>query len=692
MIDFDYVLEIDEGDEVKKFTPRMKKSIKNISFITGKNSSGKSTLMNIIAAAFYGDQLNTVNTALKRDINDLINSNHKRLKFELTITDPRSDIKLKVSKSDYASKPRVMESQNGGEYRDLPKFEFEKKYNLIYDIPDNPRTRLKDVSKQLDEVYRDYGNELYQFSKDLADLIKDIGKSSKKDDIKRLTEEIEAMKKDIEYSKGRLPSLERDSEKIAQVLTLRKIVNAQIEEKEAHNHLEKVKSTIGDYKFDDKAMDKYINECKDVEYKVNEIKNTIFKIASLIMDIAEPIDLLVVQNFKNIGVDCIYKDMAMPKESLLPAINAMQKVAEKYSHSSNQDELMKNDLLSKLLRTLQEYKNCDLNVPGLGSVDDFIKTIEVEFNKSARLSKKTKNSKDAANLCEDLKIKLMQLENKLEKIIKPSEGGTSEKNKRIFDKAEADYKVKKEATNNRFKDASPFGVTLSNYNAKIAELRTTHSKYFIMNISDLEDELDNANGLVAKAKNISDTEKTTLPFKEKRLNEMVKNQDHPMTSKLGKLKELESAVNNTRKIIADCGKNQKKIEAGDASIKSDDPYAMLLWSYLGKRIGSITHRDATYPVSTVNTIDNIITTNTGKIIRINDMGTGQTQVAYLKSLLGNDDGRKVIALFDEVSTMDRNTLDALFDYFIKMQKEGSLLMGMTVQPSEMDIFVEEMGL
>ena len=73
------------------------------------------------------------------------------------------------------------------------------------------------------------------------------------------------------------------------------------------------------------------------------------------------------------------------------------------------------------------------------------------------------------------------------------------------------------------------------------------------------------------------------------------------------------------------------------------------------------------------------------------MGTGQSQLSYLKGLLSADDDRMIIALFDEVSTMTDSTLGVLLNEFEILQKKGKLMVGMTVSPAD-KIKVDQYGI
>lgn len=55
MIKIDYLIERQEGDEFEKYGPTIiPTELPNVVYIQGPNSSGKSTLLNMIALAFFG--------------------------------------------------------------------------------------------------------------------------------------------------------------------------------------------------------------------------------------------------------------------------------------------------------------------------------------------------------------------------------------------------------------------------------------------------------------------------------------------------------------------------------------------------------------------------------------------------------------------------------------------------------------
>ena len=92
--------------------------------------------------------------------------------------------------------------------------------------------------------------------------------------------------------------------------------------------------------------------------------------------------------------------------------------------------------------------------------------------------------------------------------------------------------------------------------------------------------------------------------------------------------------------------------------------------------------DTEYTTNQIDVIQREIITNEGIIIKFSDMGTGQSQSAYLQGLLSITDNRKIIALFDEVAMLDSQSLAPIFDKLSDLHNQEKLLLGVVVQKSD----------
>jgi exonuclease SbcC len=116
--------------------------------------------------------------------------------------------------------------------------------------------------------------------------------------------------------------------------------------------------------------------------------------------------------------------------------------------------------------------------------------------------------------------------------------------------------------------------------------------------------------------------------------------------------------------------------------KEKQNYFHLVFVYLAMKIGFILHINKTYKLKKIDLIDGTIFTAEGNEIKIKDMGTGQSQSAYLTGLLSSGDNRKIIALFDEVAMMDNRSLRQVHAKLKELYEEERLLVGVIVQKAE----------
>lgn len=155
---------------------------------------------------------------------------------------------------------------------------------------------------------------------------------------------------------------------------------------------------------------------------------------------------------------------------------------------------------------------------------------------------------------------------------------------------------------------------------------------------------------------------------------------------LDKLEELHEKVNSLEVKLRNDFMNYISVVINGrtpAEISNEQAkYNECVFKYLGERLGIIRYLDKEYEVDTIDLIKEIISTKIGKKIRLSDMGTGQSQSAYLVSRLNTSDNRKIIALFDEVAMMDEKSLEPIYEKFRALYKQNRLLVGVVVQKAK----------
>lgn len=697
MIDYNYTLQVDEGDEIKEFVPKMPKQLKNILFITGPNSAGKSTLMNIIAAGMYGSTTDSVNQNLRSDIGELIDSDYKKLKFTLNITSPDNSIRIRITKKDYNSDVIVEEAIKNGDFVTLNESQFKSKYNLIYDIPDNPRTRIKEISKIVRKDISNYVDYVTEFSKNITNKVKEVKSVSRKEDIERIKIEISNGENRIAELEKVLPEKKQLAKELSKLLVAKQLVDAINAETESKKKLTEAEKLLPDvYEEDRKAQEQYLKDCKAVNDILPRINSISLGISSTLSDICNQDEMQILYLFRQMTFDDVLDTLKIPDDTL-EILNKIESVANRVSKTTSIDDQKKYEMLGKLISITEQYRQYNMGVAGYDTLADFLSNLKTEYKQYEKNNQISTNASRLKKYLSDIKMEIFNLENALKKINKPNDtydnNADLERQKKLA-RFRQEYDNAKTKRRNAVNNASSYSVNEKNLGSVLDGFIKSYPDHYRMTASELNQAVNKINEQIATDETAHDRLQSALPRKKQELQELEKMKDHPLKEQLPKLKLLEEQSMKLRKELLDIQKKQTTIEGGSyGSYSKDDVYFQRLWKYLGTRMGTVNHIDAQYEVESVNTIENIITTRTKKIIRINSMGTGQTQMTYLRSLLQKDDGRIVIALFDEVSTMTRQTLDVLFKEFIEMQKNNRLLLGITVQPNdEGKLNVEEMGI
>jgi len=176
----------------------------------------------------------------------------------------------------------------------------------------------------------------------------------------------------------------------------------------------------------------------------------------------------------------------------------------------------------------------------------------------------------------------------------------------------------------------------------------------------------------------------TVRLHRKELDRLEKLEPHKYQDRLHDLDRLIKIVMLLeQKLSKDYDANiesiiKKSVDKG----RKDEEYFDAVAKYLGRRVGYVRHLDESLEVSKVDLIEGVIATKTGKRIRLTDMGTGQSQSAYLTGLLNTDDRRRIIAIFDEVAMMDVASLEPIYNKLRELYKQDRLLLGIVVQKGE----------
>ncbi len=94
MIKYDYVITRNEYDTVKTYLPELPKELNDLIFIEGPNSSGKSTLLHILALSIFGLKNKKIHDSLIDKMKSLYKSEHQNLKFNVSIKNSKNGLEI----------------------------------------------------------------------------------------------------------------------------------------------------------------------------------------------------------------------------------------------------------------------------------------------------------------------------------------------------------------------------------------------------------------------------------------------------------------------------------------------------------------------------------------------------------------------------------------------------------------------
>jgi len=236
MLTLDYTIK--RGLEEFKPYEEWKNIDSNIFMLTAPNGRGKSTFLNVIALGLYGDkelENQRISESIKSKLKNTANRKDQELSFDINMVNSKG---FSLSLQKPKNKAIKVIEKDGVHEKTLTSDTFEKKYFLIYDIPENPLGKLSLLVSEVESEQTLYNEKLSGLRNYLIDILREI--QSKKDPAA-----IENYEKNIEAAK-----LERDSlnEKLKQTKDKHEILSNYYILKAYVSLSEKLERVQGDLK------------------------------------------------------------------------------------------------------------------------------------------------------------------------------------------------------------------------------------------------------------------------------------------------------------------------------------------------------------------------------------------------------------------------------------------------------------
>ena len=696
MINVDYKIIRDEGDEKKIYKPdAIPSKLENIVYIEGPNSSGKSTLLNIIALGFYGDRNTSLNIALIDKLKGLASSMHQSLTFNLEVTNEDGSLKLVSEKKD-PNQPNIVVkeiSRERGE-RKLSREAFEREYNLIYDIPDNPTGRLSQLIFDIRSEQVRYGNSIGALKETSRRMISEIRGARDPERIQSLEEQVEKYRQELLVNGNHLENLKQNLDMTESYSYF------QLYHEYSNKHLQ-LRNKIDDLiKKAGKVQRRVVRG--NSEFKkalataqriIQEMKAIFDVVTALLSTVLDDKQKYLIKIWEKIDLSSALSDLQFDDQLVQSLVHFRKLVDEKQDDIDTNASFREVDLYHSLIKMLDNYKDINISIPGLKkSIKEFIIDLKSAAEKHNSLAKFKDNvnelSFELGKLTErfnglnnntfpllmQLKKSLPAHEQEATEILQDQEheelSREIEQCKERLDYFETKYAAKGKPSEESIEKKWPEALkNLSFYKEdQLLEEITSIEKAIIT-------EKTNQKGIDHKLHSLNSE-----------LERLKDRKPHKYQNKLGFLEELylklplleDKLMREYKSYVTDI--IQRKPPADNN--KEQNRYNEAVFVFLADKIGRFRHIDQEYTAMKVDLIEGVIFTDTKKNIHLQDMGTGQGQGAYLKGKLNTSDNRKIIALFDEVAMMDNKSLEPIYAKFQEQYKEGKLLVGVVVQRGE----------
>ena len=694
MFEYDYEIVRNEEDKIVTYIPNiMPKKIPNIVYIEGPNSSGKSTLLNIVALGLFGLKKENMAPALKHKLNSLLDDSYQKLTFNIKIQNKDGSLKVISTKKDPLKPFIVEEIKDGQKPVKLPYDRFAREYNLIYDIPENPIDRLNQLTFSIKEMQSDKHSRLRLLRTYISQVITDVKSARDPRRIENLQKEIVARKKDYNNYETQIKNnseLLDVLEKFTYCKYYLKYFKEFQELDEKLIKLGKEKTTIKKkYTKDNKKLEKFTRLAQEVKYRLIDMNNDfIIKLEKIFSKEYEN----YIKYLRLINFDDIFQKAIFPDYYIKILLNLQNNINKEISKNRNKEAFEEATAWEKLITILEEYKASNFIVPGIDAkVIDFIKMLKEANEKNKKLLEHIRDLETLDELINSIISKIRNLESHVFKDLREIKetNGIDVLDDQLSRDEEIDILTKKieEATfscDEYFRECAKKNIPDEKIEILYKEMTLSELINPFLNYDEnsLLEKINSLQKTIREDKKDQASEKRHIEFRKDEVERLEKKDPHKYQDKTDELTKLlqtcqllEQKFVSFNKFIVDIiNKNYTKDNFEDKA-----KYLAQVSTYLGRRIGYIRYGDQEYTVTSIDMVKKTIITEEGKKIRFADMGTGQSQSAYLLGKLNTSDNRKIIALFDEVAMMDKKSIQPIFDKLKELYNNGKLLLGIVVQ-------------
>jgi len=687
------------GDSVDIFKPKIFPNNNKIPLlveVSAPNSSGKTTFQQLIALSFEVKKKNTIDKNIKEKATRLL-SNHQELTYEIIIDNPHFDKIVSIKKDVGNNSEILFERINRGNEKKTQRLTdiiVNKEYDLIYDIPDDPLSRLDRIVDDLISFQEFVRNGIPNISRELTNIISVIRKTPSKEDIVNLKDHIDDDKEKLKGIKSELNSLKQKYNDL-------KIFKDLITHYEENLNLEK---TEKDKKDCISALNKLgpkpkvsLTEKNKINMKIvqqeDKLKGLLFEYYQFIesnffgnnskyeKEVTESYKRMIFDDFLNneFPATCIY--------SFFKKVRQLTDDVKKKVSDSTDYQLVR--LLRELESILGNYRDTIVEVPGFNKtpkeiIESFQKVIK-EFSNIDFTIEAISLVEGRENLVRLPAQSLYDYYLDNSKILTADTGGLDKSKhilleKKINDLKEdvQEYKKRKKVLENRL---TAHGLSPNMYGSKRHKIQNKYPKwprrlnslnYFDAGL-DIDEKKANYNRLSQK-----------IQLKEKKLFALKNTERSEYLAYREEIQEYFDTANELESLFKRLHRYGSQLKTSDTSYDVNDEsseYFKMTEKYLAEKIGTLIH-DGQHTLDRVDYINKIFYTSEGNPIYFDDLGAGQSMANYLVGMLKKNYNNPLVVLFDETAQMDRHSLDIVYKELVKLYEEKKLLCAVVVRPND----------
>jgi len=701
MIKYNYeMLRIhNESGKIIRLIPNLySKELNNIIYLEGPNSSGKSTLLNLIALCCHGLSNDNIGRSLKVQMNDLMNIKIQKMSFNMEISNRDKSIILRASKKKDDIEITIEESINGEEPEYISNDRFNRKYNLIYDIPINQRDRMYDLLTGLNNEQINFALKVKLFWEYLRSISKDIKDAR---DPERI-EELSSLNKKFQKENGILGEIIPTKQKVINELYRYYYMRMYCKYINNYDH---ITSEINEY--ESQKIQLFTSHTK-ISKSYTTLKN---KINNKIYELQEIKDrtgnLLINILFKNKEQANQWNEISLWDTSKYKLDNRLKTLCTKYidecdsfmlkiEQQPNFDSALK---FIEIIHQLEGYSNVDINISNLNmNMKQLISILISESKKYEEFLQRYNNYR----IVKENLYEIRKIVDRTDELLKELKSIREEEN--IISEDINGYKIDIKDINILKEEQKSYERELDYYKLKcidcnvditrtIPEIMASFNNipslvpYYSLDDNQIKNEIE-------ELKNEVDKDKETIKINEvliqnntndlKKLNGMkpheYENYKELINELIKKLPKLQDTISNDyRKLLDQLINNKEHPINIEKSKQNEIEYYEKVAKYLAQLVGKFYYLDGLCEPTKIDLINSIIYTKEGIIVPLNLQGTGHGQATYLMGLLNTQDKRIIIALFDEIGSIDLKTLEnTVFKKIKELYIENKLLIGCLV--------------